>query len=140
MLNPQDLIKTGSEDEHQMALFQWAALNQERYPEFKKLLFAVPNSGVFGNDKRTRVIRAMKMKAMGMKNGVADIILLVPSGSYHGLVVELKRPETEGKTKGRLSEDQKEFGEMACKNGYKVVCCYGWEEAVGEIEGYMGDR
>ena len=41
-ITPEQLAASGSEDGHQSALFCWAALNTEQYPQLKNL-FAIPN-------------------------------------------------------------------------------------------------
>ena len=69
--------------EHQLqtACFQWFNL---QYPEFRGLLFAVPNGG-----GRSRIEAAL-LKAEGVVAGVADMLLLVPSMGYAGLCIEFK--------------------------------------------------
>lgn len=79
----------------------WAWLWNER-PETRGLYFAVPNENsrsVYENKRQQLVSGAMR-KAMGVTAGVADTLLLLPRGKYHGACVEFKTPT------GRQSEAQ----------------------------------
>lgn len=54
----------------------------------------------------------------GMVAGVADLLLLVPNGGYHGLCIEMKQPNA------RLSKAQLEWSKAVKAQGYKYeVCC-----------------
>ena len=92
--------------EHQLqtACFQWFNL---QYPEFRGLLFAVPNGG-----GRSRIEAAL-LKAEGVVTGVADMLLLVPSKEYAGLCIEFKAAN---KT-ARQSEAQKDWERLINKHG-----------------------
>lgn len=127
MVTPELLAKNGTEDNHQAALFCWAALPdiQLRYPEFKYLLYAIPNGG------ERNVIVASKLKATGVKAGVLDIFLGVPRGIYRGMYIELK------KIGGRASEAQRLFINAAQAQGYAAYVCEGWESARDAIVAYM---
>ena len=57
---------TSSESQEQKALFQWAGLAEQKYPELK-LLHHIPNGGI--RDIRT----AANLKKEGVKRGVPDI-------------------------------------------------------------------
>lgn len=69
------------ESQLQRICVKWFRL---QYPELAILLFAVPNGGA--RNKREAGI----MKAEGVTAGVADIILLIPSGGYASLCMEFK--------------------------------------------------
>jgi hypothetical protein len=131
---PADHVaNSDTEDAHQKAIFCWAA--QSKNPLFTRLLFAVPNGG------ERDIITASKMRATGTKPGVADIILLVPRGKFHGLALELKRPVHKPKhisSSGGLSDAQIAFKNDVQEQGYAWAVAYGWEEAVHYIERYMG--
>lgn len=57
-----------------------------QYPKIGRLLFAVPNGGA-RNAKEAAI-----MKGEGVTAGVADLILLYPSGGFHSLCIEFKTP------------------------------------------------
>ena len=86
------------QNEHyeQSAVIQWFRL---AYP--KLIIFAIPNAA-----KRSPQL-ANYMKAEGMLAGVADLFLMKPSKTHHGLFIEMK-----SKT-GKLTDQQKYFLEQA---------------------------
>lgn len=98
------------------------------------LHFAIPNAG-----KRT-IWEGAKMKRSGLKSGVPDAFIPVPSPPcmanhnkpYHGLFLELKR-----KHGGVLSENQKDWLDKLNANGYLAVCVRGFEEAKSVVLDYF---
>ena len=78
--------RTPTEHDEQVALFQWAELNEGAMPELA-LLFAVPNGGY------RPMTTAAQLKAEGVKAGVPDVCLPVARGRFHGLWLELKRAD-----------------------------------------------
>ena len=113
------------EHEEQVALFDWAALRQGRYPELR-LLHAIPNGG-----KRDKFV-AIQLQREGLKPGVPDVCLPVARGGWHGLYIELKW------AKNKPTDHQLEWLEALTAQGYLAVVCYGWQEAVEVIEDYLG--
>ena len=114
-----------TEDEEQAALFEWAALNEGRYPELK-FMFAIPNGGM-------RPINTAKtMKNTGTKKGVPDIFLSVPKKEFHGLYIEMKRRKN-----GRVSPEQREWITGLREQGYQAEVCKGWTEATAIIRSYL---
>ena len=85
-MKPEDFAKSGKEYGHQVALFVWAALNQQKYPELK-LMFAIKNE-----EKSGSAIVGARNKASGCKKGIPDILLPVARQGVHGLFIEMKRP------------------------------------------------
>ena len=73
-----------SESAEQSALFAWASQVSFSYPALR-LLYAIPNGGA-----RNKITAAI-LKREGVRAGVPDICLPVPSGAYHALYIELKR-------------------------------------------------
>lgn len=114
-----------SEAQEQRALFQWAGLAEQKYPELK-LLHHVPNGGK--RDART----AVNLKKEGVKAGVPDIVLPVARNGFHGLYIELKV----GRNKTSLKQD--EWIKNLKEQGYFVEVCYGWNSAREVIEKYLG--
>ena len=110
----------------QTALFQWAKLQENIYPELR-LLYAVPNGGT------RNLLEAVNLKRQGLKAGVPDVVLPVPRKEYHGLYLEMKRIGG-----GKASEEQMFWlGELA-KQGYHTGLYHGWKEAVDVIQWYLG--
>lgn len=114
-----------AECDEQMYLFNWVAFARNTIPEID-LLFHVPNGG--SRDKR----EAARLKAQGVRAGVPDLCLPVPSGEYHGLFIELKVG------KNKTSKEQEEWLGKLAGQGYKTAVCYGWEAAMHEILTYLG--
>lgn len=127
------------EHQEQVALFKWAEYAAGRWPVLE-LLYAIPNGGIRPSkartDKRGRTVRysveAQKLRAEGVKSGVPDICLPVPSGQYHGLYIELKT------RRGRPSVAQRKWIAALRRHGYRAEVCRGWEAARAVIEDYLG--
>lgn len=119
----KELIPT--EAEEQKALFEWAKLQERRYPALE-LLHAIPNGG------SRNPIEARHLKEQGVMAGIPDICLPVPSGHHTALYIELKRRKG-----GRVSEAQKKVMFALKKYGNMAVVCYGWEEARDVILNYL---
>ena len=113
-----------TEYDEQCALFQWAVLQINVYPELA-YLYASANGG-----KRDAVTGA-QLKAAGVKAGYPDIGLDVARGGYHGLRIELKT------ITGRLRANQREWLDWLTSQGYLAVACHGMEEAQDTIEDYL---
>lgn len=114
-----------TEDDEQIALFQWAELAQRRYPELA-LLHHIPNGG------QRHPATAARLKKMGVKRGVPDICLPAARGGYAGLYIELKVG------RNTPSRAQKYWLDELTQNGYRAVVCRGAEEARDEILQYIG--
>ena len=121
---PQNQIPTPTEAQEQEALFRWAAFAVGKYPEIK-FLYHIPNEG-----KRS-IRNGAAMCRKGLKKGVPDLCLPVPSKKYHALYIEMKR-------KGEKPSLQ-QLGWIDNLNllGNRAVWCQGWEEAAKEIERYL---
>lgn len=116
-----------SEHKEQVLLFQWADAVRQRFPDLE-MLIAIPNGG------KRHIGTAVKMKKEGVKSGVWDVFLPVPSGIYHGLWIEMKS------LKGSLSENQRKWGGMCSLQGYRMVVCRSWHEAKDAIECYLENK
>ncbi len=119
------------EDQLQKACVKWI---QYAYPRL--LFFAPINEGV-----RAKVMRnsrgelfspeGKRAKDMGKRAGVADLVILQPSHTHHGLFVELKT------AKGRQSPDQKKFQADVEKVGYKYELCRSFDEFMVCVNSYL---
>lgn len=98
------------------------------YPQYRKLLFHVPNE----NDRAdSNIIQGAIRKSLGVVSGVADLLLLVPSGRYHGLCIEMKDE------KGRQKPAQAEWQAIVEAQGYKYVICRSLEQFKIIIKEYL---
>lgn len=114
-----------TEAQEQEALFAWARLNENQYPELG-LMFHVPN----GSYKS--IASARKFRREGLRAGVPDICLPIGRNGFNALYIELKRIKG-----GKVSEDQKSWIEALNEAGNKAVVCRGWEKAAEVIKGYL---
>lgn len=112
-----------TESDEQELLFDRAKLDKRC-----KLMHAVPNDG-----KRTWHEGA-KFKRRGLKAGVPDIALPVPSpNGFHGLYIELKRKHKPN----RITLCQAEWIYELNQAGNYACVCYGWEIAWQTIQDYL---
>ena len=145
---PEQLASSGLEDGEQIALFAEVAnmLQAGTCPPELELLHAIPNGGARGDSAKSRAIRGAKLKATGVKRGIPDIFLpiaMIASNNitkYHGLYIELKRPKTSVRSAGTLQEEQEEMHVKLRNQGYCVVTCYGYKEALKTLELYYNGR
>lgn len=110
------------ESREQTMCVSWFRL---QYPEYAYLLVANANGG-----KRNKIEAAI-MKGEGVTAGVSDLTLYVPSGQYHGLLIEMKT------AKGRQTEHQKRWQSIVERQGYMYVVCRGFEEFRDLIPKYL---
>ena len=109
-----------NETNEQRQLIQWCRTKPEL-----QFIFHIPNESVGGQGWIVR------NRQMGVKSGVPDLMLPIPTHEYHGLFIEMKT-----KT-GRLSEPQKKRIDALNALGYKAVVAHGWEEARCQITEYL---
>lgn len=76
-------------------------------------------------------IQRCKIKKLGYKKGVPDIIVFVPKGKYHGLCIEVKTP------KGRVTTEQRRWHDDLDRNGYFIIVPRSFEQAKHLIDEYM---
>ena len=112
------------DEEHriQCACVNWFRL---QYPDHASALFAVPNGG-----RRDRVSGA-KLKAEGVLPGVSDLILLLPRGRHHGLLIEMK---TE---RGKQSQAQRDWQRDMVHRGYKYMVIRSIDEFIDKVTDYL---
>lgn len=130
------------EHAEQCAVITWASLNATRWPALQ-LLYAVPNGAFFGGEVKllktgkklpVAAIRARKLKAEGLKEGVPDLCLPVRSRTHAGLYIELKR-----RTLGRPSPMQDWWRAALLASGYLCVLCRGADSAMAALRTYLSD-
>lgn len=120
-----DFIPT--EAQEQMRLFGWIDAHLIEYPQLQ-FAFHVPNGEY--RDKAT----AGKLKSMGVRGGVPDILILARSGEYAGCAIELKRSDKSN----RPTPEQRTWVEHLTFEGWYAQVCYGATEAIAEIQRYLG--
>ena len=84
-----------SEAQEGAALFHWSQI----HPDFRvKTLFHIPNGGMRNGRE------AAWLNRQGVRAGIPDYCLPIPSGKYHSLYIELK-----ARGRATLSEEQRDW-------------------------------
>lgn len=110
------------EDKLQMSCIKWF---DYQYPKLRMRLHHSPNGG------RRDKVEASKFKAMGVRAGFPDLILLHPNQFYPFMGIELKTD------KGRQSEAQKEYQKIFEIIGAKYIVVRSLEEFIREMNDYL---
>lgn len=87
------------------------------------------------NERKANAAYYAKLKRQGVKAGVPDNLIFNPSkcGTYAGLAIELKRRKG-----GTVSESQRNWQKALQAVEWKAVICKGADEAIKEIQEYLG--
>ena len=126
-----------TEHQEQVRLMQWANLTKFNDEPIGLYLVASQNGAKLPRFKTAHGFyspQANKLIAEGLKKGFPDLQLLIPAGPYHGLFIELKRAK---KSLSKISKEQKEWIERLNRQGYQAKVCYGADEAIETIKGYL---
>lgn len=113
------------ESELQASCVEWFRFT---YPQYKMLLFSIPNGG------KRNIITAMRLKREGAVSGVPDLFLSIARNEYHGMYIEMK---TE---KNKLTENQDKFFQAAIKHNYKCQVITSLDQFIREITFYINSN
>ena len=114
-----------SEHTEQCAVIDWADAHADKYLPLG-WIYAIPNGASTG------AIGKNKLKAEGLKPGVADLCLPAARQDYHGLYIEMKLKG------GKVSEGQNEFLAYLETEQYLGVVCFSAAEAIEQLRWYLG--
>ena len=156
-MTPEQIAKPNTEAAHQMAVMAYCAmakkwgferaefvcgncskpLHDKPVPELA-WLHHINNGARHGSDAKARKIEGSKLKAMGVKAGVADLFLPVvrvhnPTHFHAGLYIEMKKP---GKL-SNTSPEQDEFAKFVQQQNYAYIVVDNWRKAVDNIRQYL---
>lgn len=115
-----------TEDTEQLAVIAWCegyALADAR----ARLLLHIPNGG------SRHIAEASKLRRLGVRAGVPDLLLPVAVAPYHGLWIEMKRRKG-----GLVSAAQHGWIDALRAEGYAVAVARGADEAIDTIIAYLG--
>lgn len=116
-----------SEHSEQCALFNWSRTFEQKFPELS-LMFAVPNGG------KRPIKTAVDLKLEGVKSGVPDVWVPVPSGERCGMVFEMKSGRNKCTTdQNKWLDDLSAAGWYTGSRAY-----YDWIEAAIDVCKYLG--
>lgn len=93
----------------------------------QELFYHVPSEGV-----RKPQYRA-KLKLMGFRAGISDVVLILKRGEYSGVYCELK------KAKGSPSKDQKDFLDAVAEQGFLAVVINDFDTFVEVFNHYINE-
>jgi len=111
-----------TEKQEHLAFLDWVAYQ----PLIRELI--VHNA----NEYDGGVIGGAKRKRMGIKKGLPDFTLYLPTKLHHGLLIELKR------IKGyKISPEQLWWNKTLNSLGYSAHFCYGSASAILVTENYL---
>lgn len=105
--------------------------NSGLYP----FVFHIPNGGFrpysFSSSGKLYCSEGVKMKRLGVKPGVADIFVMMPTVEYHGLWLEFKSEN------GKQTAEQKDFERLATSAGYCYRVVRSVYEAIDSLNKYF---
>lgn len=124
-----------SESAEQMKVVEWCRVTD--YVSGNRLgtglIFHIPNGGW-----RSKA-EAAQLKAMGVRAGVSDLFLPLPSNGKSGLWIEMKAASEPGRSSGgRLSDEQGGWLAEMNARGYGAICAFGADQAIDAIKAYLG--
>ena len=97
------------------------------------LLFSVPNGAMLYGNRMQRVKQWNYLKSEGATKGVSDLILLVSSGEFSGLCIEMKTNAKHSKQ----SKEQKQFEAAVINQGFAYVVPRSFDEFRQVVTGYL---
>jgi len=99
------MIPIQSEANLQQQCVKWFDM---QYPQYSRYLFHIRNGGSIKSARE-----GLKFKRMGVRKGIPDLFLSLPTSEWHGMYIELK------KKGGKASLEQLDNLEHYKKAGYK---------------------
>ena len=112
------------EDSELIKFFEWVRINEKFDPRFSAIYH-------IGNERRVSMHTGKIFKQKGVRSGVPDVHVPIPSGMYPGLYIEFKvRPNN-------LSNTQKEMIKTLLNLGHLVVVAWSADEAIEITREYL---
>lgn len=96
------------------------------FPQLRYNVIKIDNEG------KTSWALGKQKKKEGKLKGASDYFIAVPTKRFHGLWLEIKTRT------GKESPEQKRFGMEQMKKGYQYAVAHSIDEAIGEINYYLG--
>lgn len=120
------------EDAIQSSFIIWFNL---QYPLLTRFILHIPNGEIRPRKQNNKgqwyCPSGARLKRLGAKKGVADILLMLAKKTYHGLYIEFKTDT------GRQSQEQKEFEETCGIASYKYEIARSLDDAINIIKSYL---
>lgn len=112
-----------SESALQIQCVKWFDM---QYPYWSTYLYHIRNGGSIKSPRE-----GLKFKRMGVRKGVPDLFLSVPTHEHHGFYIELK------KKGGKPSDEQLANGYRYLDLGYKFAIIDDLDTFILEVNQYM---
>ena len=122
--------RSREEDLIQEGVIKWRDAMITNMPVIR-WLHAIPNGGA--RDAKT----GAALKRQGVTPGVWDLHLPISRGGYFSLWIEVKVPARPGRRAGRLTKEQRQFGEDMVRAGNAIFVGYSTQEIIDEIVRYI---
>lgn len=116
--------KASLEHNIQVSCVKWFRL---QYPKLAKLLVSFPNGAKLHNGAKAW----KRLEAEGAVAGAPDLVLLVPSGDYGSLCIEMKTKN------GRQQDSQKEFERVVVANGGAYCIARSLTQFINQVTAYL---
>lgn len=121
---PLVYLRAMHEDSELIKFFDWVRVNEKFDSRFSAIYHVA-------NERCTSMHKGKIFKQKGVRSGVPDVHVPIPSGMYPGLFIEFKiRPNT-------LSDSQKGFIKTLLGLGYLVVIAWSADEAIEIVREYL---
>lgn len=123
--------KPGRDEENlQKQCVEWF---DKQHPRLRQRLFHVPNALAFagGGNRGAFMGKMARLKAMGLRSGIPDLFLAIPSKGFHGLFLEAKSEM------GTVSKEQGTFMASSAANGYATQVFRTLDEFVTTVGWYL---
>jgi len=114
------------EDSELINFFDWVRV-QEKFDNRLSVIYHV------ANERKTSQRQGRIFKQKGVRSGVPDVCVPIPSGMYPGLYIEFKiKPNT-------LSDNQRKFIQTLISIGYLVTIAWSAKEAIQIVREYLNE-
>jgi hypothetical protein len=122
------------EADEQKALVKWLRARKITHfaPINESLHSGIIRQSVKPSGVASRIIGMIenKLKSMGKRKGVSDLVILLPNAK--AIFIELKR-----KDGGKTSAEQIVWRDEVIALGFPAFICHGFDEAVSVINGFI---
>ena len=118
-------MRRNIEEQHQRAVIQWWSYAWKGFGVAEHALFHVPTGGL--RHKST----AGRLKAMGTRRGIPDLLLPIARGGFAGMAIEMKSEN------GRETDAQKIVLRWFREQCWRVEVAYTSDAAIGAIKDYL---
>ena len=114
------------EDSELIKFFDWVRLNEKFDPRFETIYH-------IANERRISQHHGKILKQKGVKAGIPDVHVPIPSGMYPGLFLEFKVAPN------NLSVEQKRVIKGLLRVGYLCLVVWSAEEAISVVTEYLSE-